>query len=147
MPHIDPTLRDMGVGPTPPTQVGPDGAPIFTPAPMTPIPREPVSLCMLGPCVRYHELAAKIDAQEPQDGSAAPAYAMAIRTCYPTPGIEIDLSTPVKHCNLWEPRLDVVETRARYREAYSKSQQGRIELKQFEESWPQHGKEEDDGTR
>lgn len=116
-------------------QVGPDGAP--APIPVAPLPeRELVTLCQLGPCVRYHELRTKLDAQDPQDGSERHVYVSTTRTCYPSPGIEMDLSeTPVRDCNLWEPRIDVAETRLRHRQAYQRTKEGAEQWAEYEASW------------
>lgn len=87
----------------PPT--APDGGLELEPAPRE-LRRAPISICELGPCKRLHVIAAKIDAQEPIDGSKIRIPVLVSRTCYPSPGIEFPLDAPVKECSLWEPLLD-----------------------------------------
>jgi hypothetical protein len=85
----------------------PDGGLELTPAPVKLPVIQPMSLCELGPCRRYHRLVQKIDAQAPLDGSEAPIATSVVRTCYPSPGIEYDLTgEPVKECSLWSPMTD-----------------------------------------
>lgn len=63
-----------------------------------------MSLCELGPCRNLHVLTQKMDAERPLDGSPAPVVVITSRTCYPSPGIEYDLTAePVKDCSRWEP--------------------------------------------
>lgn len=62
------------------------------------------SLCELGPCVHYHRMTYQIDAAAPTDGSPGGLFQQTAHTCYPTPGIEIELrGTPVFECSLWTP--------------------------------------------
>ncbi len=78
-----------------------------------------ISLCELGPCVHFHLLRTKLDAQTPQDGSHQKTYTNITRTCYPHSGIEMDVSDhPVRECSLWDPRPDVEETRVARRRSF-----------------------------
>lgn len=83
--------------------MAPDGGLQLDPAPLEPPPARPISICELGPCRNYHELASKMDAQEPLDGSRVRLPVFVTRTCYPSPGIEMDLAQPVRECSLWAP--------------------------------------------
>lgn len=95
----------------------------------------PISLCEMGPCAHYHVIRTKVDAQEPQDGSAAPIFTIPTRTCYPASGIECDLTdTPVKECNLWLPNADLVQVRIRERERFKTANAEQYAA--FEASWP-----------
>ncbi len=81
-----------------------DGGLELTPAPVSLPVIQPMTLCELGPCRHHHRLVQKIDAQAPLDGSEAPIVTAVIRTCYPSPGIEYDLTgEPIKECSLWSP--------------------------------------------
>jgi len=101
---INPTARmtaNFSPAPLPPIQ---DGAPQLEPAPVEPLPISPISLCELGPCANFHRLVSKVDAQDPLDGSSGEVRVTVTRTCYPSPGIEFDLSgQPVKECNRHDP--------------------------------------------
>lgn len=112
MPDSDPTSKmvdEFEPAPLPP--LGPDGFPVLEPAPIGPIPVEPISICMLGPCANYHELETKMDAQEPMDGTRGHVHLMVYRTCYPHPGIEMELPAPIRRCNRWSPTSVDPETR------------------------------------
>lgn len=83
-----------------------DGGLELTPAPVRLPIVQPISLCELGPCRRLHVMEQKIDAQAPLDGTEAPIATMTIRTCYPSAGIEYDLTgEPIKACNRWDPPM------------------------------------------
>jgi len=133
---IDPTARlTDGFQPSQ-IPAGPDGIP-------SPIPvrrsssLEVINLCSLGPCSHYHELATKVDSQDPLDGSPGGVYVNITRTCYPAPGIEIDVSEhQVRRCSIWEPRFDQRETLERIRNAYLATDDGAEEWAAFEASWP-----------
>ncbi len=107
MPGSDPTSRLVdGFVPAQIAPGGPEGPVLPGPASLAPLRVEPVSLCTLGPCRRYHELHTRLDAEEPIDGSDGGVRVAITRTCYPHAGIEIDLNgSPVKECNLWDPIL------------------------------------------
>jgi hypothetical protein len=133
---IDPTERLSETFRASPIDAGPDG--MTAPVPVTP-PSEHalVPICQLGPCVRYHEIRTRFDAQEPEDGSGGPIYTHPTRTCYPAAGIEIDITEhPVRDCNLWEPRIDVLEARLRHRQTWTASEHGAKEWAEYEASWP-----------
>ena len=84
-----------------------DGGPELSPAPVSLPVIQPMSLCELGPCRNLHVLTQKMEIQEPMDGSPAPFHTVTIRTCYPSPGIEYDLTAePVKSCSKWFPETD-----------------------------------------
>lgn len=81
-----------------------DGGLKLPPAPVRLPIVQPISLCSLGPCRNLHVLTQKVDAQAPLDGGPAPIHVSTVFTCYPSPGIEYDLtSEPVKECNRWAP--------------------------------------------
>jgi hypothetical protein len=104
-PRSDPTSRladEFEPSPLPP--IAPDGGLALEPVPIKPLRRVQISLCALGPCANYHEVLTKIDAQDPLDGSPGKIHLMPVRTCYPHPGIEMDLKDmPVRECNRWNP--------------------------------------------
>lgn len=135
--EIDPTAR-LSDGFTPAAvKMSPDGSV----APM-PVQKETrlatINLCQLGPCIRYHELVTKIDAGEPQDGSMPEVYVNKTRTCYPSAGIEIDITAnPVRHCSLWEPNIHASMALDQIRDQYMDSAGGRDEFDAFEASWPE----------
>lgn len=98
----------LELGKSPPRAA--DGGPELSPAPVSLPVIQPMSLCDLGPCRNLHVLTQKINAERPLDGSPAPVHTVTSRTCYPSPGIEYDLtSEPVKECSRWAPR-DKTET-------------------------------------
>lgn len=66
------------------------------------MPAVPPSLCRLGPCRNYHEARVLLPSHGAIDKSQL------IRTCYPHPGIEMDLAdTPVLECSRWWPEVGV----------------------------------------
>lgn len=66
---------------------------------MAPIPP---TICRLGPCRNYHEARVLLPAHG-VDGKS-----ILVRTCYPHPGIEMDLQdTPVLECNRYWPEIGV----------------------------------------
>lgn len=99
---VDHLFDDFEPAPLPP--IAGDPTKPFDPATTQPLRRLPISICTLGPCVRYHELVAQVDAQAPLDGSGAPVHIHKIRTCYPHTGIEMQLTAPVRECNRWHPQ-------------------------------------------
>jgi hypothetical protein len=134
-------ITDRILGDMMPSPLGPQGA---NPAPV-PAPRQvaPISLCQLGPCSHYHELRTMMDAQEPIDGSGADrVYLNLTRTCYPSPGIEIDLSAhPVRTCSLWDPKSEEAITAIGTRRRHVKETP---EWKEFTESWPANAADEEE---
>lgn len=83
-----------------------DGGLELEPAPVRLPVIQPKSLCELGPCRNLHVIVQKLDAERPLDGSPAPIHVTTSHTCYPSPGIEYDLtSEPVKECNRWDPTV------------------------------------------
>lgn len=121
--------------PAPLPPIGPDGAPVFTPAPTAPPPMQPMWRCELGPCRHLHTFTSKIESQEPTDGSSGPIHTIGSATCYPAPGCEVDLSGhPVFECSHWSPmtesELYVINTRRSEWSAAHKA-----ELEKFNESW------------
>ena len=135
--ELDPTAR-IADGFTPSAiSVGPDGIPAAVPV-RPPSKLALIPLCTLGPCVRYHELVTKMDAQDPQDGSEGEVFTNRTRTCYPSPGIEMDISVnPVHQCNLWEPDINRARVVEAIRAQYEASTEGAIEMDRFHASWPQ----------
>lgn len=104
MPDSDPTSRLAAeFVPSPVPAIGPDGAPSLEPAPLEPLQVLPISLCTLGPCKNFHSLLSKIDATEPIDGSSGGIHLQPMRACYPAPGVEIELTAPIRECNRWAP--------------------------------------------
>lgn len=92
----------LELGASPPRAA--DGGPELSPAPVSLPVIQPMSLCDLGPCRNLHVLTQKMEVQAPMDGSPEPLHTVTIRTCYPAPGIEYDLtSQPVKECSKWDP--------------------------------------------
>lgn len=97
--------------PSPLPPAAPDGGPVIPPAVHLPVMREDDSLCVVGPCRRYHRIVTPFEAAMPLDGSKTYADGTPIRPhrqvvprCYPAPGREIDLGdTIVEECNLWDP--------------------------------------------
>lgn len=119
-----------------------DGGLELSPAPVSLPVIQPMTLCELGPCRNHHRLVQKIDAQTPLDGTAAPIATAVIRTCYPSPGIEYDLTgEPIKECSLWNPmtpdeRLRREQPRYRYTsDAWAETNQDREAYKAFLASW------------
>lgn len=89
---------------------------------------DPPTLCAQGPCVHYHELDILVDAATDLDGSGVGRdHHQIVKTCYPTPGIEIDLNgTPVFECLYWEPLSPSVVTRRQTnRTKFARSQPGK----------------------
>ena len=132
---INPTDRFSETFKAAPVGGGVDVVPVL---PVTPASDHAlIPICQLGPCVRYHEIRTKFEAAEPEDGTPGTVYTHPTRTCYPAPGIEIDVTEhPVRNCNLWEPRIDVAESRLRYREAWLQSEGATKEWAEYVESWP-----------
>lgn len=125
-----------GFTPTSMPPLGPDGAPVFTPASLEPLPLVADSLCQLGPCRYYHELVTSFDAQEPLgEETGAPRYRNTVRTCYPAVGIEADLGEGVIYdCNFWDPVADgFVEARALRRSAARARQDAALVLPEIGE--------------
>lgn len=139
MRSIDPNERvSGGFQPSPLPPVAPDGGLALEPAPTEPLEVAPIALCSIGPCARHHELVTKINAQEALDGSAGRVHLQVIRTCYPAPGIEVDLSeTPVRQCSLWKPPLTTGDTPRDARELETARRYHRVcdEYKAFIASW------------
>lgn len=121
--------------------MGPDGVINPTPAPLT-SEAEPLSLCQLGPCRHFHELAIRIDAAKPLDGSQGSDYVHTIRTCYPSPGIEMDLAAPVRRCNRWAPMVRNDDEYEGARARYTGTMIGQEEMAEFEASWLPEPKQE-----
>ena len=117
--------------------VGPDGTPSPMPA-QAESKLAPIPMCALGPCIHYHEVITKFDAQEPLDGTRGSIHVQTTRTCYPSPGIEMDVTEhPVYRCNLWEPRSGLVQLRLRnLRKEYEGSDRAHAEFRDYLESWP-----------
>jgi hypothetical protein len=82
----------------------PDGGLVLTPPKSLPV--LPPLLCEQGPCRHLHAATGQLDEQMPLDGSS-PLYRSeaAILSCYPSPGIELELSrdAPIVTCNRWDP--------------------------------------------
>jgi hypothetical protein len=71
------------------------------------------TLCELGPCANYHRMSLELDAAKPMDGSETPMRIQTIRTCYPTPGVEMPLDeSPIFECSRWTP-LTAIDREAR----------------------------------
>jgi hypothetical protein len=135
----DRLIENFEGSPMPPVKA--DGSLDLTPAPTTPITAEPISRCQLGPCFHYHELTSRMDAQQPIDGSKTHLPVFVSRTCYPTPGIEFDLTEPVKDCSLWYP-MDKADRAATDRRRGNFMTLNPELMQQFEASWSEGG---DDG--
>lgn len=104
---VDALSAGFSTSPIPPRAH--DGGLELEPAPVSLRVIQPISICELGPCRNYHRLAQKIDAERPIDGSEAPVYVAITKTCYPSPGIEYDLTgEPVKECSRWAPMSDAL---------------------------------------
>jgi hypothetical protein len=93
---------------------GPDGMIPSGPARMS-LPVLPPTLCEAGPCAHYHRVSSVMEDQEPI-GGPGPIRRMVTRACYPAPGVEIELDSPVLQCSRWEPngeqeRLDGIRKR------------------------------------
>lgn len=64
----------------------------------------PPVICEVGPCANFHKMEVVLDSQQPIDGSPGDIYTDTVRTCYPHPGIEMDLKgVPVMACSRWKP--------------------------------------------
>lgn len=134
MQQIVPTQRLVeGFSPSPlPPLV--DGAPQLEPAPTDPLPLAPISLCELGPCINFHRMVTRIDAQGPLDGGEV-NHTMVTRTCYPAPGVEADLSGhPVRDCNRYLP-TSPVSAKSKANEIAQFNQREPKLRAAFEESW------------
>lgn len=137
-----------GFTPSAPPPAAADGGPQLEPAPTEPLPPRPISICELGPCSRYHELAARLDAQEPLDGSKQRLPVLITRTCYPSPGIEMAIEAPVKSCSIWDP-LTSSENYERQQKQTTFRQLNPDAWRAHEASWGGNPNEEDttDGDR
>lgn len=142
--EIDPTARLSDDFVPTAIPVGPDGTPAAVP--VRPVSKlATIPLCSLGPCVHYHEMVTKMDAQDPTDGSPGEVFVHRTRTCYPNAGIEVDISVhPVYQCNLWEPDVDRARRVEAIRQVYEASTAGAIETDAFNASWPQKLTQEGD---
>lgn len=137
MPDSDPTSRLAAeFVPSPVPAIGPDGAPSLEPAPIEPLRVLPISLCTMGPCRNFHSLLSKIDATEPIDGSSGGVHLQPMRACYPAPGVEIELTAPIKECNRWSPMSsgELAEL-GEHRERWQRFNVG--ETNDYHESWNQ----------
>ena len=116
--------------------VAPDGGLQLEPAPTGDLKTRPISLCQLGPCHNYHELASELDAQQPLDGSKISLPVIVTRACYPSPGSEIELSgeTAIRNCNRWMP-MDQIERSERDLRRDRFRSNNREQWEQFEASW------------
>ena len=87
-------------------------------APARKIIPPPPRLCEAGPCVNYHRFEIQLDAERPIAGAiepggrmtgappAQPFYVRVHHYCYPTVGVETELSgLPVLKCNRWQPKI------------------------------------------
>lgn len=85
--------------------IGPDGGPILSPATLTELRILPPSVCGIGPCRHFHVLVTSLDAQEPLgEETGVPQHRNTVRTCYPSPGVELDLAEAVIfECSRWDP--------------------------------------------
>lgn len=122
-----------------------DGGPELEPAPTGPLPIAPISLCTMGPCANYHELRTELDAQQPTDGSKIRLPLFTSRGCYPSDGIEIELTgdANVYDCNRWTPLSgNAINERLEKRNAFWRREPT---LKaQFEASWHGHNTQQGD---
>lgn len=132
------SIRDNltdGFEPSPVPPVGPDGN-VHLPQLRTPTRRAP-TLCELGPCVHYQCMRVQMDAAAPQDGSDGGLHTETAHTCYPSPGVELDLGPmPVLECSYWEPQSPKrTKTLKDSRDRVLKTKQGRAfaaELRDWE---------------
>lgn len=84
---------------------GLDGLPGFEMKRLLPVIEHPPSptLCSYGPCENFHEMEVQLDAATPMDGTGGEIRGVTVRTCYPAPGIEWDVTMPVWKCNRFAP--------------------------------------------
>lgn len=93
--------------------IAPDGGPVLTPPAKLPVVDAGQGVCTDGPrgvCARYHRLVISMDAQQPIDGSGEVEHHQVVHTCYPHPGIELDLSGQhVYECSRYTPELETTQ--------------------------------------
>lgn len=99
--------------------------------PMPSSPRMPMlslrapTLCEQGPCAHYHKAVMRFDAATPMDGSEDVMHTQTLRSCYPTPGIAIELEDkPVFECSRWAPDFALAERLYRMRSEFHSSNAG-----------------------
>lgn len=99
--------------------------------PMPSSPRLPVlsmrapTLCEQGPCAHYHKAVMRFDAATPMDGSEDVMHTQTLRSCYPTPGIAIELEDkPVFECSRWAPDFAIAERLYMMRSEFRSSDAG-----------------------
>lgn len=134
--------------------IGPDGSLGLEPQRSVPDPRP--RLCEAGPCEHYHRLRVQVDAEAPRamklpfrlpvipEGARAVDDGMLYRpppsfhtqlhhTCYPTPGIEIDIGPePIVECSRWRPGSPTAQIKQQ--ELFLRSPAG-IEYRKQVDAW------------
>lgn len=150
MPKVTPTERLLkGWSPAPLPPVAADGGLQLESLPKSLPQVAPIPICELGPCHHYHRVATRMDAQDPlvlAAGEQAQIFVQIGRACYPSPGVEFDItSDPPRECSRWTPMTpaEVAEAEAR-RFAYAERHAD--DLQAFQDSWHQT-EGETDGTR